>query len=401
MKKLALVNHYPFDRPKDAKGNLYLELAYIFNKLGMKVELFTLSKRDTISNFSGYVQNEIKLAIPDTDNVLSASRIADFLALELTGFRPSIWRMNKSDKLIDALHRYDPDVIFLTDTMFARSMERYKERYKNKTKIITYSDTLNAREMLDYIDNLATTKAKAYVIKYLKKSLRKRYINYLTELYRRTIDVSDVFVTMTDMHKKMIIKEFPNSKGKVYTILPGFIPDNRAHNNKPRVKIKVLLFIGACSHGPNADAINYILNYLAPKLPDKIFMIVGKGCLKKTVKNVHFIGTTPMAIALNKADVCLSPMTNDNTGVMSKVLAYLAKNKLVIGTASSFIGYKAKSGFNVIIENDLNKYATIIKNLENNPKMMKKIQMNAHTALEGHLEHDLIKAWSLMLKKIK
>ncbi len=404
MIKAALINHYPLSlSAADAREKVYRNFAYMLTKLGFHVEIFSISDKDSESKFLEYKQNEIKMPRPDFSSGFTMPRIMDFSMLAAFGFRPSVETMSKSNRMIEALDRYKPDVILITDTMFSKTLDRYRKRHKgNRAKIISYSDSLSIGTTLDYIDTFANTKTKAAVIRPLKKFLKGNYLAYQTQLYRLMIEVADAFITTDDFHKRQIIREFPNAKGKSFAIFPSYVLRSDIKKRKPVKKIRTLLFLGSYGYGPNADAIDYIKQRIAPKLPDKKFIISGKGCPNTTAGNIQFMDTSISASKLlDISDMCLSPLTGPNTGVKIKIFDYLSANRIVIGTKSSFIGYNAVDGVNALIEDNIDKYAGRIKELEKRPALLKSMQQNVHTALEGHYEKDAVNDWGRVLKFIK
>lgn len=402
MKKVALINQYPLIPSSGARENIYHNMADIFTRLGMHVELFSLSKRNGVSKFFGYKQNELKAYTPQQSG-FSLPRLIDFLCLGLFGFRPGIEIMNKSNKLIAALNAYNPDVIIIADEMLAKMMRRYREKKKPTTKIISgNSDAFSISATFGAIDNIATSKFRAFTIKYIKKFLENKYFKYQSSLYQIQIDVSDIFITNADVAQREVLRKFPDARGKIFTISPFYIKKKIYKKNRYLNQIRNILFLGSCTHGPNAIAVNHITKEIAPKLQDKKFFIHGKGWPEKVSGNVYFSGrSVPFKKIFANIDLCLSPLTTDSIAIKTKIFDYLVADKIIIGTKSSFIGYNITNRFNAIIEDDIRNYYKRIRELEANTSLMRTLQKNIPKGLEGHYEEDVLNGWINVLKYAK
>ena len=402
MKKLALLNPYPFTVINGSREKSTLVIIKILRQLGIETEIISLSNKNTTSRALGCKQVEVKTISPNM-NGFQASRIAEFSVLAAFGFRPSIEMISRSEQLMRALQRCNPDIIFVQDITFAKVIQRYKERHsKFAVKVVALSDLFSAEKDFETINYLATSKFSKFLINNLQRFVKPNYLRYQKNLYSLQIDMADAFILMDKSYAIEINRNFPNSRGKTHIIFPYYAERHAKYKIKPIQRIRKILFLGSCSHGPNIKAIYNIRTRIAPNMPSKEFIISGKDCPDCQNSNmIYSPPNMPLKKRIDNADLCISPLIERNTGVKTKMFDYFSSGKVVLGTTSSFVGFNAINGVNAIIEDDIDKYPQTIINLEKNKSLLHRIQRNSHTALVGHYKKDLINDWTTMLKNIK
>lgn len=106
----------------------------------------------------------------------------------------------------------------------------------------------------------------------------------------------------------------------------------------------VLLFAGSLIGKHNATAVEWIVEQLAPGLPDgSCIILVGRGTERVSPRppdraKVYALGEVEdVDTLIAGADVCLAPLSS-GAGVKTKVLHYLAHGRTVIGTPLAFEG---------------------------------------------------------------
>ena len=99
-----------------------------------------------------------------------------------------------------------------------------------------------------------------------------------------------------------------------------------------------MLFVGSY-HPPNIEAVECLIATLAPRLPDKLFVIAGNvaravdgGPLPKNVVCLDRVSDEAKSLLLRAADVALNPMFS-GSGTNLKMLEYLAAGVPVVTTA--------------------------------------------------------------------
>ncbi len=405
MTKVAMISLYPLSDQSPHTGRNLFGLAYAFKRLGMHVELFSMSDRMRKSTARGFMQHEVVSSRP-LGNEFTTARYIDLLALVLFGFRPSVEKMNDCPEMLLELNKYEPDLVVSTDTILARLMAEYATLYKKPSaKVMCQSDSYKgiSHEIDDNINWLEMNHANPLQIILIKRLLRERYIKYHRSLYGLQVQLSDAFLTPGEEHADEIRAGFPGSEDKVFSLYLEWRAISRGRRRPQlREKIGTILFIGSYTHIPNAIMIKHITDVIAPEMPDKTFIVFGFGCPNKRLKNIIFIDGARRSSGpfLKKADLCIVPLTVYNAGIRTKIMDYAYAGKIVMGTNESFVGFKAKNNLNAVIEDDIRKYPERIFDLEKNYKLRYKIQKNSHTLLNGYLERDTMKELKMILKSI-
>ncbi len=389
--KIALVHHIPFKEMDYATPQHFIGIANILKKNGATVEFFVLSNRNYTSIFNGYVQHEVKGYI--YPNHTTPIKAFEFASLILIDRRPLMWLMNRNNKLLEKIEEYSPEAIIIGDYVLSGMFERYKKSKNLKTaKIFPLMDShkmINSN--LDYILGI-----NIQFRKIIRKLLEKNYIRSNLKMFHKMANIANTIVTTSEPAKLTIIRDFPQYKDKIVEISPYLIFKK---NKKPKLKkhVNKILFIGTYTHGPNLEAINIIRNDIAPKLPNKEFLIAGKNCPIKKEGNIKYLGSVKhLSELLNKVDLCISPTTS-GSGRKAKVFEYLASNKAILGTSIAFEGYEVKDKENVLIEDDVQKFHLRIIELDNNPKLLIKIQKNTAKLLKKYSEENISKRWIKLL----
>ncbi len=396
---------YPLSDQKPYISRNLLYCAYAFRELGIHSEFFSMSDRTAESSAFGFRQHEIKSFRP-LGSKFSIARYLDFLCLILFGFRPSVELINHSPRLVQELTSYNPDLVILADNIIAKLVGKYASEYKRKsTKIICLSDSYKGiqAEIDSGVYWVKEGTLNDIISGAVKRILKKRYTKYHMYLYNLEVKFSDAFLTTDDVHKREIQNKFPKFKKKIFALYPEYRQPPKIKGCGARREIKNILFIGSYTHTPNAIAIKAIRERIAPKLPDKTFIIFGDGCPNKKSGNVTMINGhgIPTSKVLKAADVCISPMTEYNSGIKTKVIEYICANKIVIGTSESLIGYNTINNVNVIVEDKIDNYPARIRELDKNLVLRRRIQKNARTMLGGFAENNVRIKWLKVLHYIR
>jgi glycosyltransferase involved in cell wall biosynthesis len=103
---------------------------------------------------------------------------------------------------------------------------------------------------------------------------------YEASLYEKIEDFacanSDVVLTFSEVEEKILREKFPRKQ--IFTV-PLFFYDDLPKPDHDFSKRQDLLFVGACSHTPNRDAVTWFCNEVLPlvqeQIPDIVFNVVG------------------------------------------------------------------------------------------------------------------------------
>jgi glycosyltransferase involved in cell wall biosynthesis len=126
----------------------------------------------------------------------------------------------------------------------------------------------------------------------------------------------------------------------------------------------VCLFVGS-AHGPNIEALQ-VLEALAQKCPESIFLIVGSVCNSSKAStappNMRLLGVLSEAekiVVLNASDIALNPVTS-GSGSNLKLLEYIAYSIPVITTPFGLRGYALKHKEHLLVA-DVEAFSAVLK----------------------------------------
>ena len=186
---------------------------------------------------------------------------------------------------------------------------------------------------------------------YLKKSnVKNRLIDLIWDIEKRACKESDMIFAISSEEKKALSKLYDIPIEKIL-VVPNGVDTKRIifYTKEEKSKQKQLLslsnyttvlFIGSW-HPPNLEALEFVVNKLAPKRKDCIFLIVGSindyyksQSWKKYPKNVLSFGVVSELekIEIYKAaDLAINPMMS-GSGTNLKMLDYMASGIPIIST---------------------------------------------------------------------
>jgi glycosyltransferase involved in cell wall biosynthesis len=171
----------------------------------------------------------------------------------------------------------------------------------------------------------------------------------------------------------LLVNEVPEIQDRI-SIIPNCInlreyvtfPNERQRNG---TEIGRILFVGLMAFAPNVEAARLICEIIAPRTLGCNFIIAGKNPPKiHCSENVSFPGyVDDIKSVMADADICLAPLLS-GSGTRIKILEYMAMGKPVIATSKGAEGIEYTDGLNIIIEDRIEKYPEIIRQLLDDEK---------------------------------
>ena len=186
---------------------------------------------------------------------------------------------------------------------------------------------------------------------YLKKSnVKNNLIDLIWDIEKRACEGSDIIFAISSEEKKALSKLYDIPIEKIFVVPNGvdtkkiiFSTTEEISKQKQLLGLSnytTVLFIGSW-HPPNLEALEFIVNKLAPKRKDCIFLIIGSindyyksQSWKKYPKSVlafDVVSEREKIEIYKAADVALNPMMS-GSGTNLKMLDYMAAGIPIIST---------------------------------------------------------------------
>lgn len=205
-------------------------------------------------------------------------------------------------------------------------------------------------------------------------------IRRIIETFLETITYrfADFFITVSDNEKKVLVS-YGIENTKIEVIPNGVDTEHfsvcsstDSHLVKLRYGLenfKVVVFVGNMEYLPNKEAAELIVSAIAPKVMKKMrnvkFLIIGRHPqdFNANPRNIIFTGVVDdVAKFLLASNLAIAPLLH-GSGTRLKVLEYFSAGLPVISTTVGVEGLDVRNGVDVIIEDDVNNFASKIIDL--------------------------------------
>lgn len=197
-----------------------------------------------------------------------------------------------------------------------------------------------------------------------------------TFLEKVTYKYADAVLTVSEREKEYLIS-YGIGQWNIEVIPNGV--DTEAFNNLLDVtpfweqyglkNFHTVIFVGNMEYLPNQEAVQVIASEIAPKVQKEInntkFLIVGRNPQKMESPNLTFTGSVShenVAEFLAASDVAIAPLLH-GSGTSLKILEYFSCGLPVVSTTLAVEGLEVKNGVHVLIEDDMNEFATKVTKL--------------------------------------
>ncbi len=227
---------------------------------------------------------------------------------------------------------------------------------------------------------------------------------------------ADIIIVCSDSEKKQFIDIYDVKPSKLYVIPNGSyarpaIAEEDKKNARKELSIgldkEVLIFIGA-HYKPNIDATRFILEMLAPELPEFIFLIAGSVINEfkslNIPSNIKFLGQVSdekLLSALKSADIALNPMFT-GSGSNIKMLDYMSCGLPIITTECGSRGLDV-DGRRPMVISSIAKFTDNIRSLSGDSGLYKKMSEDARAVVSEKYDWKKIsdRLQSIILEKLR
>lgn len=244
---------------------------------------------------------------------------------------------------------------------------------------------------------------QALRIKY-QSTLRKILEVFLEKI---TYKHAELILVVSEKDKEFLIK-YGICQDRIMVIPNGvdtkaFTPSVNAAKIQTRFNLKdfyKVIFVGNMEYLPNQEAANIIVSRIAPSVLSQIsnvkFLMVGrvKPKLLTSSSDVIFTGVVEdVAEFLGASDIAIAPLLQ-GSGTRLKVLEYFSCGLAVVSTSIGAGGLDVENGVNILIEDNIDRFAIKIIDLLMNKKLRVRLGVAARELVMN--EYD----WGIIGKKL-
>ncbi len=407
--RVAIVHQAPVYNDKSGGGNAINFLAYLtIHALECNVRIFSIGKDNFNINYhinEAKVEEVVNKGFGGINQGKLFNRILDGVSLILFNSYISESRIAANDAILYNILNYKPDIIIFSSYSLSSLIFKMMQKLP-EVKTIAYTDSYKQIYLAFNAFSQSKLGKLIKVLPPLFLLIKKRYINHNLKIFSNLVKLSDCIIFPANRDELETIRYFKIKKStSSIPVLP--MTQTKQKSNALRFKKTKSLkkhlklgFLGTYEYLPNREAIDMILDKIAPKLPNNEFIIAGSGLPLKSANNIKMIGfVNNIDDFFSTVDIFIAPLIS-GVGIKTKLFGAIEKSKPIIGTDIAFSGYNAKNQFNCIIENDVNKFSSQIKNLEENKRLYKKLMKNAYT-LTPEFSEQIIKIKKIIEKITK
>ncbi|PIN99964.1 hypothetical protein COT72_03970 [archaeon CG10_big_fil_rev_8_21_14_0_10_43_11] len=144
-----------------------------------------------------------------------------------------------------------------------------------------------------------------------------------------------------------------------------------------------IIFHGSLNYYPNFEAISIIDRYIARRMPEFKFVVVGSGEVSVSSKNVEVVGFVEDIYSfLSRCDIAIVPLLQGG-GTRFKILDYWNAALPVISTKVGAEGLDYTDGKNILIADTWSNFRKKIRQLARNRKLRALLSKNGKSLLES------------------
>ncbi len=222
-------------------------------------------------------------------------------------------------------------------------------------------------------------------------------------LERFAIKIANHVISVSNIDRSRFVEKYNLEPSKV-SVIPSGVNLREFHSasssndmeKKLGVELKIkIVFHGLYSYFPNKEAVDLIVDYIAPKIYKKhknsVFLIAGKDVPvfeKKNVKSVGFVDD--VYSFLNIADIAIAPLLHGG-GTKLKILDYMGARLPIVTTKKGMEGIEAENCEHaIIVDNVDEEFINAIEYLIENKHERERLGRNARKLAEEKYDWEKI-----------
>jgi glycosyltransferase involved in cell wall biosynthesis len=365
---------------KDSGGSIRIYyLAKSLSELGHKVNIVIPGDRETSEWNGGVIVHRIKGLFPYWvlrffSALLSVSRATSLFFYDLSFILRASSIILKSDAV-----QIEGPVSAPLITLFVKSILK-------KPIIVDTHDTFQALR-IEY-----------------KNSLRKILETFFEKI---TYKYSKLILTVSDQDKEFLIK-YGIGQDRIM-VMPNGVDTKAFTRSMNPTKIRTfynlkdfykVIFVGNMEYLPNQEAANLITSHIAPKVLSQIgnvkFLIVGRAPpeVLTNSSDVVFTGVVENVTEfLDASDIGIAPLLQ-GSGTRLKILEYFSCGLPVVSTSIGAEGLDVENGVNILIEDEMDRFAIKIVDLLMNNELRRSLGIAARELVINKYD------WAIIGKKL-
>lgn len=214
------------------------------------------------------------------------------------------------------------------------------------------------------------------------QALRVRYASILRRMLETFLEKlayknADLLLTVSDSERELLISTGFH-KCRIEVVPNGvdtesFVKSSEQTETRERYGLngfRTVVFVGNLEYLPNREAIQVISSVIAPRVLGEVknakFLVVGKNRDNMELPNLTFTGfVDDVSDILSVSDVAVAPLFR-GSGTRLKILEYFSCGLPVVSTSVGAEGLEIKNGVNILVEDDLERFALRIIELLRN-----------------------------------
>jgi len=213
-----------------------------------------------------------------------------------------------------------------------------------------------------------------------------------TFLEKMAYECADIVLVVSEKERQILLKS--GVKRKKIWVIPNGVDTNifapllarkqslkRVHECYRLRNFPTVVFVGNMEYSPNQEAVHVIASKLAPLIRKKTgtvnFLIVGRTSPTLNHLNLIFTGvvnSVPDFLAVS--DVAIAPLFH-GSGSRLKIIEYFSCGLPVVSTTLGIEGLEIKEGVNVLVEDDMERFAAKVIKLIEDKNLSRKLGRKA------------------------